>query len=96
LAAIDEKWVMVRIKRHTHAALVALANRWQQLAEEGARVPHNPDRSRPSFDEVIAELLARDHAHRARARKRGRSGWTAGTAIDPDGSKAGEQENGDS
>lgn len=72
---MSETWVMVRLTQRTRAALRTWAEDWQRAYESGhvkAPPPASPSRRMddgPSVDQLVAELLRRDEAHRARARK---------------------------
>jgi len=73
MGARERDWIMVRLKRETHARLVQLAEQWQEMARNGdLTCPYDPDGERPSIDKVVGELLARLFEHRARGRRNSR------------------------
>jgi hypothetical protein len=73
MGAREREWIMVRLKRETHKALVALGEQWQEMARNGdLACPYDPDGERPSMDKIVGELLARLFEHRARGRRNSR------------------------
>jgi hypothetical protein len=64
----QEKWIMVRLRRSTHRKLLDLERLWVEAYARGEQVPAPDDRDGIGIDRMVAELLKRDNAHRARAR----------------------------
>jgi len=68
MSARQEKWVMVRIHRTTHAALRQVGELWTRLYAAGGIAPATDEQGGLSLDRIVAELLRRDQDHRTRAR----------------------------
>lgn len=79
MSARQEKWVIARLHRTLHKQLLELADKWQEMGRQGdSSVPYDPDRERPSLNQVIQELYDRDQAHRERSQKHSRTRRGAG------------------
>jgi len=65
----SKQWVMVRVTRDTHSALLRVMRSLAKAIEQGQHSPPTGADHRISIDAVIAELVKRDESHRRRAKK---------------------------
>jgi hypothetical protein len=66
---IGEEWVMVRLKRSTHASLCAVRESLLIAYERGQLALEMDARGRVSFDQVIDLLIQKRSEHAARRKK---------------------------
>jgi len=67
------QWIMVRLERTTHMALLACKARYESEANAARPIGSvRVDRFGLSLNSVVEELIRRDEAHRARAVKASR------------------------
>lgn len=68
--AVCKRYVMVRLRRDTHARLQQLADLYLRQHQDGRAVyPVSDQHDLIPFDEVVRELLRRDDAHREASRR---------------------------
>jgi len=65
----SKQWVMVRVTRDTHSALLRVMRSLAKAIEQGQYALPTGSDHRISIDSVIAELVKRDESHRRRAKK---------------------------
>jgi len=85
---VSTDWVMVRLKPETREAIRRWGEAWQAGYDGGwikQPPPASPSRRMdegPSVEQLVAELLRRDEAHRARARRQRRGGGRSRAQAD--------------
>jgi len=64
------EWIMVRVARDTHAALLRCKARFESESNAARPIGNvKVDRFGLSLDSVVAELIRRDESHKARSKR---------------------------